>query len=229
MLDTLRKPFFVAALALIGAAVLLEVGAAAMLRDMSESVAALDVPRPGLGIPAIGLLDVLLLYTVLVMGAALIVPERIQGRLQGLVTLVFSILLLLADVALLFATLSGLILMLTLLMAPIFGTIAYLALWGTFDTSSAKAALALTMSLKLAFAACLVLAHQRFLQNKYLMLLLILSVASTFALGVLHGIVPGFLVSITDAIGALVVAIVVAVLGVMFLVGSVVSVVKAIV
>ena len=52
---------------------------------------------------------------------------------------------------------------------------------------------------------------------------------ATFALGVLHGFVPGFLVSITDGIGAVVIAIVVAVLGVMFLVGSIVSVVKAIV
>lgn len=163
------------------------------------------------------------------MGAALIVPERIQGRLQGLVTLIFSIVLLIADVAMLYAAMALLILMVTLLLAPPFGTIAYLALWGTFDTTAAKVALGLTMSLKLTFVACLVLAHQRFLQNKGLVTLVVLSLLATFALGLLHGLVPGFMVSITDGIGAVVFAIVVAALGVMFLVGSVVSVVKAIV
>ena len=64
---------------------LVELGSAAVLARQGKTAAAMDVPAPGLGIPAIGLLDGLLLYTVLVMGAALIVPERIQGRLQGLV------------------------------------------------------------------------------------------------------------------------------------------------
>lgn len=225
----LRTPFFIAAIVLAGIATLVEAGSAGWLRQAGESAAALDLPRPGLGIPAIGLLDALLFYTVLVMGVALIVPERIQGRVQGVVTLVFSILLLVADVALLLAAIASLILMVTLLLAAPFGTIAYLAVWGDFETTAAKVVLGLTMSLKLLFAACLLLAHQRFLQNKGLVLLLVLSLVATFALGLLHGFVPGFLVSITDGIGAVVFGIVVAVLGVMFLVGSVVSVVKAIV
>lgn len=229
MLDTLRKPFFIAALALIAVIVLVELGSAAVLRDVSDAAATMDVGRPGLGVASVGLFDVLLLYTVLVMGAALIVPQRIQGRVQGLATLVFSIVLLLADIALLFVTIQLVVLMVTLFLAAPFGTIAYLAMWGAFDTSSATVALGLTMSLKLCFVACLVLAHQRFLQNKGLVLLIVLSLVATFALGVLHGFVPGFLVSITDGIGAIVIGIVVAVLAVMFLVGAVISVVKAIV
>ncbi len=229
MLDRLRTPFFIAAIVLIAVAVLVELGSAAVLHNVGETGKAMDVASPGLGIPAIGLLDGLLLYTVLVMGAALIVPERIQARLQGLVTLIFSIVLLIADIAMLYATMALLILMVTLLLAAPFGTIAYLALWGTFDTSAAKVALGLTMSLKLLFVACLVLAHQRFLQNKGLVLLVVLSLVATFALGLLHGFVPGFLVAITDAIGAVVFAVIVAVLGVMFLVAAMISVVKAIV
>ena len=65
--------------------------------------------------------------------------------------------------------------MVSLLLAPPFGPIAYLALWGGFDTDGATVALGLTMLLKLAFAACLVLAHQRFLQNKGLVVLVLLS------------------------------------------------------
>jgi hypothetical protein len=229
MLDTLRKPFFIAAVVLMAIAVLVELGSDAVLRRAGETVAGMDVPAPGQGIPAVGLFDGLLLYTVLVMGAALIVPERIQGRLQGLATLIFSIILLAADIVLLVTTVGALVLMVSLFLAPLFGTIAYLALWGSFDTDRAKVALALTMFLKLAFAACLVLAHQRFLQNKGLVLLVILSIVATFVVGLLHGIVPGFLVSITDGIGALVIGIIVAVMGVMFLIGAVISVVKAIV
>src|SRR5262245_25961234 len=134
MLDTLRKPFFVAAVVLMAIAVLIELGSAAVLRKAGETAAGLDVPAPGQGIPAVGLLDVLLLYTVLVMGAALIVPERIQGRVQGLATLIFSIMLLVADILLLVTTFGVLVLMVSLFLAPLFGTIAYLALWGSFDT-----------------------------------------------------------------------------------------------
>ncbi|MEO8075538.1 MAG: hypothetical protein ABI818_04360 [Acidobacteriota bacterium] len=225
----LRTPFFIAAIALAGIATLIELGSAGWLRQVSDSVGAIDLPRPGLGIPAIGLLDILLFYTVLVMGMALLVPERIQGRIQGLATLIFSILLLLGDIALLFAAVASLILMVTLLLAAPFGTIVYLAVWGGFDTTAAKVVLGLTMTLKLTFAACLVLAHQRFLQNKGLVTLVVLSLVATFALGLLHGFVPGVLVSITDSIGAVVFGIVVAVLAVMFLIGAIISVVKAIV
>jgi hypothetical protein len=159
----------------------------------------------------------------------LIVPERIQGRVQGLVTLIFSILLLLGDIVLVVGAFTLLTLMVALFLAPPFGTIAYLAMWGDFDTGSAKAALALAMTLKLVFVGCLVAAHQRFLQNKGLVLVIVVSLAATFFLGVLHGAVPGFLVSVTDEIGAVVFGIVVAILAVFFLIGAVFSVVKAIV
>src|SRR6202022_2679024 len=48
-------------------------------------------PRPGLAIPYLALLDGLLLFTVVLMGTALIIPENIQGRLQGVGTFILTL------------------------------------------------------------------------------------------------------------------------------------------
>lgn len=79
MLDTLRKPPFIIALVLIALTLLVEVGAVGW-------------PTPGYGIPYVALLDGLLLFTVGLMGIALVVPERVHGRVQGIATLVVSLL-----------------------------------------------------------------------------------------------------------------------------------------
>ena len=225
-MDTLRKPFFIVALILI--ALLVELGSAGRLAPVSASAASLGAGTPGKGIPALAFLDGLLLFTTLLMGLGLLVPERIQGRVQGLATLIFSILMLLAEIVMIFAALALLILMISLLLAPIFGTIAYFIVFGHFDTGSARITLGVVMTLKLLFAVCLVLAHQRFLQNKGLVLLTATTLLGTFVVSFLQGMVPGFLVSITDDIGAIVVLILAAIWSVVFLISSVVSMVKVV-
>jgi hypothetical protein len=228
MLDTLRKPFFIIAAVAMVMVVLIELSSIGRLGAAAGDQTSMAVPTPGKGIGSLALLDGLVLYTTILIGLALIVPERIQGRLQGVATLVFSVLLLLAEIALIPAVLILLVLMVTLLLSPIFGTIAYFAIYGHFDTVGAKTALGLIMTLKLLFASCLVLAHQRFLQNKGYLFLIITSLVGTFAIGFLHSLVPGFLVSITDDIGAILVSIAAAIWTIVFLVGSIVSVVKAV-
>jgi VanZ family protein len=84
------------------------------------------------------------------------------------------------------------------------------------------------MTLKLFFAGFMVFAHQRFLQNKGLVLLTLSSFAATIIISFLHGFVPGFLASITDAIAGIVVAIIAVIWAIFFLVGSIISIVKAI-
>jgi len=85
------------------------------------------------------------------------------------------------------------------------------------------------MTLKIVFAICLVLAHQRFLQNKGLDLIIITSLVANLIIAFLHGLVPGFLVSITDTGAAIVVGVLAAIWTVVYLVGGVISVVKVIV
>jgi hypothetical protein len=229
MLDDLRKPFFILALVLIGAAVLLETGSTWMIQvtgSLGSTTA--DKPAAGFGVPSIALLDALLILTVALMALSLLLPERVQGRLQGLVTLCVSIVVLLAAVVLLFAAITAVTLMLGLLLAPIFGTIAYFALFASFDRASAAAILSLVMLLKLGFAVCLVLAQQRFLENKGLVLLIATSLLAVLLVSFLHSLVPGFLVSITDLVGAIIVTILTLIWAVVFLFGAVISVVKAV-
>ena len=90
-MDTLRQTLFGAALCLL-LVVLIELGQSFLLAGGQA--------RPGFGVRALALVDGVLLYTVLLMGLALVVPERLQGRVQGVVTLLLSLLLLLAVILL---------------------------------------------------------------------------------------------------------------------------------
>jgi hypothetical protein len=83
------------------------------------------------------------------------------------------------------------------------------------------------MSLKLAFAGFLVFAHPRFVQNKGLLLIVLSSFLATIIIGFLHGMVPRMLASITDDIGAIVVGILAAIWALIYLIGSIPAVIKA--
>ncbi len=229
MLDSMRKPLFIVTLIVILLTVLAELGSIAALGLPNSAASALDVSTTGKAIPALPLLDGLVFYATLIIGIALLVPERVQSKVQGIVTLVFSFFLLLACIRVIFIDFALLMLMISLFLAVPFGTIAYLAVWGTFDTSGAHVALSLTMLLKIIFAVCLVLAHQRFLQNKGLVLIIITSLVANLIIAFLQGLVPGILVSITDDLAAIIVAILAAIWAVVYLIGGVVSVVKVVV
>lgn len=220
MLDTLRKPLFLIAVVLIIITVLIEIGSALGL--------AMNNTPPGLGIPYLALLDGLLAYTILLMAASLLIPERIQGRVQGVITLIVSLLTLLAAVAQGFAALAKLIVMLQLLLAPIFGTLAYMVIFGSFPKEEAAISLSAIMTMKLTFAGFLAFAHQRFVQNKGLVLLVMTSLLASVVISLLHGLVPSFLVNITDAVAAIIIVILAAIWAIVFLIGSIIAIVKAI-
>lgn len=247
-MDRLRKPFFIAALVCLVLAVLVELGSPLLLPTQAPNPAEIPLdqeaqdagvnlgaiiqlqqdnpPTPGLGIPYLALLDGLLLLTLGLMGASLIIPERVHGRVQGLATLIGAIVALLAGLAMLLAAIGLLFLMVGLFTAVPFGTIAYLAVWGFFNRAGASGTLGLLMLLKVVAAVCLVLAHQRFLQNKGLVLLVLTSLLANALVSFLHGFVPIVLVSITDALGAIIVAILALIWAVVLLIGSLVSIFK---
>ncbi len=256
-MDELRKPFFVAAVVLIVLTVLVEIGSGLALRAKAGDAAALMTQAgkvagmdkymdqidlnamrestnklqqrkpPGVGIRLMALLDGLIVFTVGLMSAQFFVGERLHGRIQGIISLFVSLLVLVGAVILIFVTLAKLLLMVGLFLAVPFGTLAYLAIWGSFDTGGAKAALGLLMLLKLGFGACLVLAHQRFLQNKGFVLIILTSLFANLVVSFLHALVPSILVSITDVIAGIVVLVLASVWGVFLLIGSIISVVKA--
>jgi hypothetical protein len=183
---------------------------------------------PGVGVPSLGLIDGLLLYTLVLMGLGLLVPERIHGRIQGIASLIVSILILIAAIVLIIGTFVKVLIMIALFLAAPFGTLAYLAVYGSFNRGGAAAVLSLSMLFKLAGAVLLVLAHQRFLQNKGLVLLIATSLVANIIVSFLHGLVPIVLVSITDGVAAIIVGILAVIWAIVLLVGSIIAIVKAV-
>lgn len=216
----LRKIPLLIALALSVVAVLIELGSPLILGSGDDP--------PGRGVPYLALVDVVLAYTLVLIALPLIVPDRLQGKLQGIVTLIGSIVLLIVAFLLTLLALAALILMVTLFLAVPFGTAVYAGLFGGFPRGEAAAILSLLMLLKLALSVCLVLAQQRFLQNKGLVALVVTSLVATIIVSFLHGLVPGLLVSITDALAGIVVGVIAIVWAIVLLIGSIPAVLRAI-
>jgi hypothetical protein len=246
---SLNRPLFVAALVALALAFLGEIGVgiwAVRPRPVApkDAASAVDAPltpkdfdavhvgdpdegkRPGKGIPALALLDGLLLLAVGMMGLALVLPQNIVGRVHGIVSLVVSLVVLLGSILLILETLALVFVMIGLFLAVPFGTIAYLAIWGSFDRGGAAATLGTLLFLKLAFGVLLLLANPRFVETRKLVILALTSLLANVVVSLLHGFPPGVLVSITDAIAAIVVAVLALIWAVILLVGAIISVVK---
>ncbi|MFY1623028.1 hypothetical protein ACN261_26640 [Micromonospora sp. WMMD723] len=239
----LRRPFLLLALLAVVLVVALELGSSLLTgggdaggellagaRDLGVDVGAVGrISEPsGRGTGYLALVDVVALWTTGLFCLSLLLSERVQGRVQGVATLVFAVLLVLASLVLLLTVFVELTVMVSLFLAVPFGTLAYLALWGFFPVGEASLLLGLVLALKLVWAGLLLLAQPRFLQNKGLVLLALTTLVGTVVLEFLHRLVPVILVSILDDVGALVFAVVALVWGLVLLVGSVPAVVKAV-
>ena len=213
-MDQLRKPFLIAGTLCMLLAVCLEFGAQIIkLPDFasgSDSIRyeienraqrdrvpldALPSPSddrpPGYGVPSLGFLDVLLLTALCFMSLAIFVSHEVVGRVQSVSTLVISITVLTLAFSSFLTVMAKLFAMVGLLVAAPFGTIFYLILYGFFARGVTAAVLATIMTAKLATAGLLILAHQRFLQQKSLVLLILTSLLANLVVSFLHGIVPG--------------------------------------
>lgn len=226
-MDRLRIPFFVAAVVCLVLAVLVELSASQLLVLITRG----DEPpeTPGLGIRYLAIIDGILLYTVIIMaiGATSEQVRATLGRIQGIASLVVSFLGLIASIGLIFLAFGLLILMVTLLVSVPFGTIAYIAAFGRFATGEAAATLLMTMVLKIAFCILLALSQQAYLKHKGLLVISAASLGLTWVVGFLHAFPPGFLVSIADAIGALIIAVVGAVWLLVLLIASLLAMLDA--
>ena len=232
------------AIVLVGLAVMVELGTSTALGGdragarLQEQGAQLDPPvdvdpgdveePPGRAISYLALVDGVFLYTVGLMGLALVVPERLHGRMQGVATLIGSIVLVIVALVLAIIALIELFVMVSLFVAVPFGTIAYLALWGFFPRGQAEAVLALLMFLKLAACVALMFAQQRFLQQKGLVLLALTALVCNLLVAFLHGLVPVVVVSIVDTLAAIVIAVIAIIWGIVLLIGSIPSLVATI-
>ena len=213
----------VAALVLVGVAFAIEAGS----RLWIKSPEATGLARPGLGIPSLAALDALLLLTMVIIALVGIgIPARVIVRVQGIATVVVSVLGCLGTIMLLFTTIALLMLMVGLLVSVPFGTAVYLAAFGDFDRGPAAATLGFVMLLKLAAAFCLVVASLQVLKSKSIVLLFLCSIGLTFLVIFLHALVPGFLVSITDAVAAIIAFIVAIIWAIYYCIGGIISILK---
>ncbi len=181
---------------------------------------------PGLGIPYLALPNGLLLLVVGLIALPLLVGNRVGALVNGIASLIGGLIAVIAGIGMAILAITQLVLMVTLFLAVPFGTLAYLATFGFFDVSTSAAVLGLVMFLQLATIVFVVIAQPKFLGNKRLVFFLLLVVVLSFVTMLLHSIVPTILVSITDAIAAIVIAVVGVIWGLMMLIGAVVALVK---
>jgi len=217
----LRRPFLVVALILAILVLVIELGT-----GLATAVFGLDDP-PGLGIPYMAMVDTVLVFTLALMAISLVVPEAVVGRVQGCATLILAILTLFAATVLLMVAVALLLLMVGLL-ASFFGAAIYAAVFGSFPRGTAAVILGLLLTLKVVMAASLLLGHQRFIENKGLVLLVLTSLVLNLLTALLHDLPPGLLVSITDAIAGIVAAIAAIVWGILLLIGAIVAIIRVI-
>ncbi len=213
-MDRLRKLSLVGAIILLGIVVLIEIGA----RLYIGTAATADLPAPGIGVPYLALVDGIVLFSLLISGLTLIVPDRLLGAAHGIATLLFTLLMLIGSIVLIFAALMLLTMMVTLLLAVPFGTAAYFAAFADFEIGAARTTLGVLMLLKVTVAALL---FRELLAVKGLMLLVATSLVANIVVAFLHGLVPLFLVSILDAVAAIIVGVLAAVWALIKLIGSI--------
>jgi len=81
-------------------------------------------------------------------------------------------------------------------------------LFAHFARGEAASILSLLILLKMAFAVLLIMSNPRFLENKGLVFLIFTVLLVNILVAFLHGFPPGFLASITDALAAIIVALI---------------------
>lgn len=182
----------------------------------------------GFGIPMLQYVDGVLLFSLALIGLGLVLPAVVQVKIQGCLTLIFAIVLLLTALVLIFLVIAKLIVMVSLLLSFPFGTIAYFFIFANFPRGASVALLGFLFSLKILVGILLLLAHQRFIENLGLVLMVLTSLVANIIVSLLHTIVPGFLVSITDAIAGIVVLILAIIWAIILIIGAIISIITLI-
>ncbi len=183
---------------------------------------------PGYGIASLMYVDVLLLFTYIMMALPMAIKPKIVAQTQGLITIIVCIITIILAFFFILKVLVLLFLMIALLLAIPFGTIIYMIRFGFFDTSEAAAIMATLMVIKILGAICLPVAHEKFLKNFGVILLIGTSLITMIILSFLHNFLPFFLVSITDCLGALLIAIIAIIWSIILLISGIISLIKVI-
>lgn len=201
---SVRTPFFVLAVLTMTLVVAFELATLAFLRTAVVG----DESAPGLGGPYLALLDGILLWTTLVFTMGYFPLKEVTSRVATIIGLILAFFGMIGAFFMILFSFTALMLMVGLLLAAPFGTIAYLAAFGDFPKSEAVAALSFIMLLKLLFLVFLALTDLGYLKAKGLMILLGISILATWLTSFLIALPPSFLSAITDTVGALITSVI---------------------
>jgi hypothetical protein len=195
--------------------------------DIAKIVAGKQNPSPpGLAIRYLALYDGLLFVSLglMALGGFLSALPKTHIRIQNISLFIASLIDVILCIILALLAFAALIIMVSLFLAAPFGTIAYLIAFGFFDTGRATTILSLLFVLKVVAVVLAVLAGQL---NRRILLRFGVSLLLGIVVAFLHGFPPSFLVSILDALTAIVVAIVALLFALPVLVGGIIGVVKS--
>ncbi len=175
------------------------------------------------GLSALAIFDLLVLMTVLLIGAPFLITNATTGRIQGFATFGFSMFVL----PLAIAVFGVAVTLFFKMLLSFYFVFPYIFNYADFPVSGSAPFLAGAMFCKFAFCICMILAHEKFLANIGLVLIVLTSLLLTMMLSFLHGL-PTIIVSLTDDIGAIIIAVVTCVRAVGFILSSLPAVKKAI-
>lgn len=180
---------------------------------------------PGLGIPYLALLDILLLLEAFVFALPLMLRGRSISIAHTVTKLLLSLGVIIGGIILAIIAFVLVMLMISLLMAFPFGTIAYFAIWGFFPAGSAAGVLSAILVAKIVCGVLLFIVSPMHMKRFCFVLFLLSALLTTVIVMFLHGIVPSFLVSITDGIAAIVVAIIAIIWGIVKLIDAILGII----
>jgi hypothetical protein len=186
---------------------------------------------PGLAVLYMALFDGLLLVTVGSIAMRMFLGQRVHGSLDGPVKLITSLIIIFLSIIALFLAFALLLMLVGLLMAIPFGTIAYFAAFANFGRDQAAAVLSIILALKLAGSGLVAFGDTGLLKDKGMIVMVLLSLLCNLIISFLHSVVPRFLVTITDTIAAIVVAILALIAAIPYLLaglGSLVRLIKSV-
>lgn len=195
--------------------------------DRSDLDIESDFEPTGLGIPADALMSLWLFIAVALILVGTIPKKGAIPLITGIVNVVAGIIILILSIVVIFGALAKLLFMLGLLMAFPFGPLIYLALFGWFARSAAAGTLGFALLAKAATGILLVIGNRSMLKVPSMVILILCTILCGIIVAFLHAIVPVFLVSVTDALAAIIVGIIVLIWSIFFLIGGIVQLITA--
>ena len=230
MTDTVRLLIFITGvLAVVFAAVIVtNIGVFQSIENI-EAFEDSGLPLPGIGIKSLSLINLLMAFTMTLMMLEMVPAwQRIGPKVLGVITAVLTFIGLLFAVFWIYKAFSLFFLMIGLLFSPPFGTAAYSLNWGRFPTVGAKKILSVVMFLQVGGLLAAVLVNPTLIKNVGLVFLGGTAIGLTVLLGFLHALPPSFVVSITDAVGAIIACIVSSIWMLIFCFSGVKSTIKSV-